>query len=159
MKAQMQKGFTLIELMIVVAITGILAAVAIPQYQNYVARSQVARVVAETGALRTAVEMCVVDGKAIAACDVGATGSTLLQGTTTGGLNGTNGVTTNVAGVPAVVLATSAKEESKITGTFGNSAAKVIADKTIVWTRDVTGSWKCVSTAEAKYNSPGCPSN
>ena len=53
-----QQGFTLIELMIVVAIIAILAAIAIPQYQNYVARSQISRSVGETGSLKTAVEDC-----------------------------------------------------------------------------------------------------
>lgn len=55
MKAQTQKGFTLIELMIVVAIIGILAAVALPAYQDYTTRAKVSEVILAASSARTAV--------------------------------------------------------------------------------------------------------
>lgn len=76
---QAQKGFTLIELMIVVAIIGILAAIAIPQYQDYVAKSQVSRAVSELSAYKTAVESRLNEGDlSIADTEVGYVASNLV---------------------------------------------------------------------------------
>ncbi|MFC0047443.1 pilin [Rheinheimera tilapiae] len=68
------QGFTLIELMIVVAIIGILAAVALPAYQTYTAKSKFSEIVNSTAALKTAVELCALDKAGVTGCTDGATG-------------------------------------------------------------------------------------
>jgi type IV pilus assembly protein PilA len=152
-----QAGFTLIELMIVVAIIGILAAIAIPQYQTYVAKSQVTRALAESGALKTKVDTCLLDGKTTLgvapACEPGATASTILTGTTYGGMD----APPTGSGYPVIDLK-EGTADATIIATLGNSASAALKDKTITWTRNKdSGSWSCVSTADPKYNQTSCP--
>ena len=150
----MQKGFTLIELMIVVAIIGILAAIAIPQYQNYIAKSQVSRVMGETSAIKTAVETCLNEGKtAINDCQLGVTASN-IQSTT---VEGSAPVATAGAtqGTNAAILTSTAP----IVATFNGNAAATLKDGTaakLTWVREANGSWRCYTTAAEKYRPAGC---
>lgn len=78
MKKSAQKGFTLIELMIVVAIIGILAAVALPAYQTYTQKAAFSEVILATGPYKSAVEVCSLTN-AITECDLGTNGIQELQ--------------------------------------------------------------------------------
>lgn len=131
----LQKGFTLIELMIVVAIIAILAAIAIPQYQNYVARAAVTRLVGETGAYKTAIEDCLTQG------------DTTCENAPTVTADATkNGITPTVG------------ESGTIVGSFSTSSPTVLGSSTVTWTRTATdGSWACAFSGDAKYAPKTCP--
>ncbi len=74
-RTQAQKGFTLIELMIVVAIIGILAAVALPQYRTYTSRAKAANAITVGDAYKSAVALCIQEqGGSATGCSLGAKG-------------------------------------------------------------------------------------
>jgi type IV pilus assembly protein PilA len=156
-----QKGFTLIELMIVVAIIGILAAIAIPSYQNYIARSQVTRVMGEAGNMKTAVDNCLLNGKLTLGqagnqCQLDATGSNLQEGAKQ---DGSTAVTAGT-GVAQVTSPLVTAAPNTIVATFGNGAAgdlQTQGQNSLTWTRAVDGTWSCTTNVLAKYRPASCP--
>jgi len=154
---KIQQGFTLIELMIVVAIIGILAAIAIPQYQTYVAKSQVSRAINESANARVQIEDCVNNGNLTIGpasaneCDTILLGSSIIVGDSQGDIV----IDATREGVAQAAIA--ADGSATVIATFGNFAAAVLVGSNITWTRDVQGTWTCSSSANDKYNTSSCP--
>lgn len=110
MKKSLQKGFTLIELMIVVAIIGILAAVALPAYQDYTTRSKVSELLLAASAVRTAITEQSQGSGAVGATGIDAPGAagkvSAASITTATGIITIKGVVTQFGGVSAEVVLT-----------------------------------------------------
>lgn len=127
MGADNQKGFTLIELLIVLAVIGILSGLAIPLYQDYISRSQLARVYFEIAALKVAVEHEMNSGQVPASgSDVGFSGSSLLQISSSDGL--------------AIVDNDGVLEMSAV---LGGDSSTSIAGVVITLYRSTSGDWTC----------------
>ena len=143
-----QKGFTLIELMIVIAIIGILAAIAIPAYTDYTTRARVSEAMTTASSMKATVsENIISKGGTSIDSTTACKGVVLISGTTVG----TSGVTKNVA-------ASTCTGDGVITVTTSEDAKEV----PLILTPDYDGSgvsWTCTTNgASQKFVPAECRS-
>jgi type IV pilus assembly protein PilA len=138
-------GFTLVELMIVVAIIGILAAVAIPLYQGNVMKSQINRAVGELGAYKSAFEMQIANGGMVTNSDLGYVSSDLTDGTMATDIGVAN-----------------PDGSGHLEVTMGDSAHSSLTGIILRFERDPAGTWTCEINKSAAsgwrpdYRPQGC---
>ena len=132
---KIQQGFTLIELMIVIAIIGILASIALPAYSQYTQKAKFSEVVLSTAAVKTGVELCFQENGTFVGCNNGSNGIPATSSGTvriTAGSGAVSGQTTTAVVITST--GTAAGIGTTNAETYILNGAAVNANSSVTWT-------------------------